>query len=148
MTKLTLTEPQEHHIETTLKLIDKAVQRAEYLFDRGSQHSGPAGVVPSLDDETLYVLRKVLQRLRNTAAEVYRRYGLHSRKLDLRHVLEAEMSSLWVMLEDCRPERMQGYGPMDERTARQLSADVAALLEIVRDARAVLHSPPSRPESG
>jgi hypothetical protein len=129
--KLRWTEPQQRHVETTLKLVDKAVQRVEYVLERGVRHTGPAGLTSSLHAETVRRARELFHRLREEAVDVYHRYGFHSKKLDLHRVLDAEASSLWEMLEDCRPERMQGYGPMDPETASVLEREVGRLLEIV-----------------
>lgn len=37
---------------------------------------------------------------------------------DIRQVLNAELSSAWVMLENCRPKRMKGYGVEFDPAAR------------------------------
>jgi len=138
MKKLRLTVPQERHIETALKLVDKAVQRVEFLFEHAVHHPGPAGVISHLDQGTVETLQEMFRRLQATAHEMHQRYGFHSRKLDLERVLDAELSSLWEMLENCRPQRMRGYGPMDEESARRLEADMSILLDLVERARALL----------
>lgn len=138
--RLQFSEPQQRHVETVLKLVDKAVVRVEDLCARGVKHSGPAGITSSLDPETLARLLEVFRRLQEAAHEVYKRYGFRPRKLDLVRVLDAELSSLWEMLEDCRPGQMRGYGPMEQKTAERLEADIRALLELVHRARAILLS--------
>lgn len=138
--RMRFTEPQQRHVETVLRLVDKGVERIEHLCGHGVKHSGPAGVVSSLDPETLAKLLEMFRRLQEQAQELYRRYGLRTRKLDLVRVLDAELSSLWEMLEDCRPGQMRGYGPMEEKTAERLEADVRALLETVHRARSILLS--------
>ena len=138
MKKPQFTEPQQRRVETTLMLVDKAVQRVEFLLDRAVRHHGPSGVTSSLDEQTVRRLRERFRQLQDAAAELYRGYGFHGRRLDLERVLDAELSSLWEMLEDCRPERMRGFGPMEEQTARQLEADIQPLLDIVNRASAEL----------
>lgn len=138
MKKPQFTEPQQRHVETTLVLIDKAVQRVEFALDRTRHHGGPSGIASSLDETTVEALRRLLQKLQQQAVALHRRYGFRTRKLDLDRVLNAELTHVWEMLEDCRPARMRGYGEMESDTARQLEQEVAALLEIVHRAHALL----------
>jgi hypothetical protein len=118
--------------------VDKAVQRVEFLLDRDIHHAGPSGVEPSLEEKTLRQLREQLHGLQKAATELYRKYGGRKRRLALDRVLEAELSSLWEMLEDCRPRAMRGYGPMDEGTAEELDTDILGLIETVLAIRAFL----------
>lgn len=134
------TEPQQRHIETTLVLVDKAVQRVEFVLDRVVHHVGPSGVVFSLDDGTIKTLRRLFRELQRQAADLHHRYGFRTRKLDLARILDAELSHLWEMLEDCRPQRMRGYGAMESETAKQLEQEVTGLLEIVLRAQALLRA--------
>ncbi|HXE74050.1 MAG TPA: hypothetical protein VNN18_00240 [Candidatus Xenobia bacterium] len=138
--KFHLTEPQQRHITTGLKLIDKAVRRIEYVLERGVRHTGPSGVQASLDQETIEHLRTLMHQLQDDANELYRKYGGRGKPLNLDRVLDAELSSLWEMLEDSRPERMRGYGPMDAETAHLVEADMQRLLQLVLRARSLLLS--------
>lgn len=141
---LRLTEPQQRHIETALALVDKAVQRVDFLLDRSVHHAGPAGVDLSLEEKTLRHLREQLRGLQQAATELYRKYGGRKRRLEIDRVLDAELSALWEMLEDCRPRAMRGYGPMDEDTAQELDVDILGLIETVLAIRAFLLAAPRR----
>ncbi len=54
--------------------------------------------------------------------------------------LSAELSSIWVMLENCRPRRLKGYGiefdahsrEMLEHGIERLLAEVGAMTELLR----------------
>lgn len=76
--------------------------------------------------------------LQDKAIEIYERYGFRARKKDLIRVLDAEVSSIWEMLEDTLRERMRGYGPMDPDTAVTLKRDIRELLAMNRRIRAYL----------
>ncbi len=89
--------------------------------------SGPEGIGKS-----------ALRGLQKAATELYYKYGGESRRLPLDRVLDAELSSLWEILEDCRPRAMKGYGPMDEEAARELEADMLGLIETVLAVRSLL----------
>jgi hypothetical protein len=141
MRKLQFTEPQARHVEVTLRLVDKAVQRVEFVLNHAVHHRGPAGISSTLESETLEKLRPLFRRLQDTAQAFYERYGFRHRKLNLDRVLDAELSSLWEMLENCRPQRMRGYGAMEEHTASQLEVDMSVLLDIVKQARRLLSDP-------
>lgn len=138
--KLHLTEPQQRHVETVLRLVDQAVQQVEFLLDRAARHAGPSGIHSSLSEETIRAVREELRRLQDEAVRLYHRYGGRARRLDLDRVLDAELSALWEMLEDTRPGQMRGYGPMDKETARQLEADIAPLIELVLQTRRLVLS--------
>jgi len=123
------TEPQARHVETVLRLIDRAVDRVEYLLDRGIFNTGSADSKSQLTPETIASLKEEFQRLQAESRSLYAKYGLRGRKVDLFRVLDAELSSLWEMLEDSRPRAMGGYGPMDPETASVLERDMARLVD-------------------
>lgn len=129
------TEPQARHVETVLRLIDRAVERVEYLLDRGILNPGLAGAKSRLTPETVAALKLEFHRLQAESRALHAKYGLRTRKPDVIRVLDAELSSLWEMLEDSRPRAMGGYGPMDPDTASVLEHDMARLVERVLEIR-------------
>ena len=129
------TEPQARHVETVLRLLDRAIDRVEYLLDRSMLGSGSASSKPQLTPETIAALKDEFHRLQAESRTLHAKYGLRGRKLDVLRVLDAELSSLWEMLEDSRPRAMGGYGPMDAETASVLERDMARLVERVLEIR-------------
>lgn len=129
------TEPQARHVETVLRLIDRAVERVEYLLERGIFITGSAGAKSRLTPETIAALRNEFHSLQAESRALQSKYGLRGRKPDVIRVLDAELSSLWEMLEDSRPRAMGGYGPMEAETASVLERDMARLVERVLEIR-------------
>jgi len=129
------TEPQARHVETVLRLVDRAIERVEYLLDRSIVGPGSADSKQQLPPETIAALKDEFHRLQAEGRTLHAKYGLRGRKVDVFRVLDAELSSLWEMLEDSRPRAMGGYGPMDPETASVLERDMARLVERVLEIR-------------
>ena len=80
----------------------------------------------------LHSLKSVLSDLANSLS-------LQAHPLDMRRVLDAEISTLWVLFENCRPTRMKGYGQEFTAEARAtLEGSLDKLLEQVRMMRTQL----------
>jgi hypothetical protein len=103
----------EYHarsLESTLNLADAAALKMERLLTEGGQ----AGVVRKIEDTLSSDARTALlarvRELRAMLANLAQSFSLQIDRMDLRRVLDAETSGLWVLFEDCRPVRMKGYG--------------------------------------
>ena len=80
-----------------------------------------------------------MQGIRKRLEHAVGRFSLQLRKPEPRQVLAAELSSLWVVLENARPKRLAGYGkefdPVDktawENLIRGLLDDVERVRQIV-----------------
>jgi len=129
------TEPQARHTETVLRMIDSAIDRVDHLLERSLSQAGSPLADSRLAPETIKVWRTEFRRLHSECRSLYTKYGLRERKLDVIRVLDAELSSLWEMLEDSRPRAMGGYGPMDPETASVLERDMARLVDRVLEIR-------------
>ncbi len=125
----------EYHarsLEATLSRADEAIHRMDGLL---SEH-GQDGVVRRIEDtlapEARHSLLMQLRTLQGSLAELARTFSLEAHPLDIRRVLDAEISTLWVLFENCRPARMKGYGQEFAPEARAaLERNVELLLERV-----------------
>lgn len=130
-----LHELHQRRLEATVSLVENALDRMERLLSE----STPGGIVRAVEDtvaadERASLLDEIRQ-LRNELQRFAEHYSLQRHPVDLRQILNAELSSAWVMLENCRPKRMKGYGvefdPMAraalEDNVEQLLARVLAL---------------------
>ena len=122
-------------LEATVSLVEDGLDRMERLLSEG----GESGIVRAVEDtlspeERANLLDKVRQlgtELQSFAAK----FSLQRHPVDIPQVLNAELSSAWVMLENCRPKRMKGYGvefnPQTratlEETVEHLVGEVLAL---------------------
>jgi hypothetical protein len=128
----------EYHtrsLEATLSRADDAMNRMERLLLNSGQDGAVRKVEDTLSAEARETLLAQLRALRNLLAALAEAFSLQPHALDIRRVLDAELSTLWVLLEDCRPARMKGYGQQfapEARTAleehvEQLLAHVATM---------------------
>ncbi len=129
---MTLHEYHSRSLASTLALADASVRRMERLLADGGEEGLIRFIQNTLSpDECSAILRDV-RRLRDMLTLMTETFSLQRSSLDLRRVLDAELSTLWVLFEDCRPERMKGYGqdfsPEDsvrlDETANQLTSHV------------------------
>jgi hypothetical protein len=132
-----LHELHQRKLEATVQLIEDGVKRSEDLL-RGA---GQQGIVRSVESGLSQGERtELLEKLAEFHAALRRfaeRFELERRPLDLRQVLNAEFSSAWVMLENCRPKRMKGYGvAFAEAERAALEESVEELLSQVKGLRA------------
>jgi hypothetical protein len=129
----------DHHqrrLEATVQLLEESIARCRRWLTGG--HEGILRVVQTSIDpaERERLLREIdlfHAALHRFAAE----FDLEPRPMSLAQLLNAEFSTAWVMLENCRPKRMKGYGvAFDPDTATALNAEVDRLLvrvEVLRD---------------
>ncbi len=134
-----LHELHRRRLEATLPLVENGLDRMERLLE-GSGEKGIAHAVEStLPEEERTILLEKIRRLRNALRTFAERFALREHQLDLRQVLNAELSSAWVMLENCRPKRMKGYGVEWEESVRaELDEHVNSLLAQVIALRGAL----------
>jgi hypothetical protein len=83
--------------------------------------------------------RGKMEAIRSRLAESLEQFSIQIRKPRPTRVLAAELSRLWVVLENARPERMKGYGrefsPADkaawEKLIEELTSDVMEMRRIL-----------------
>jgi hypothetical protein len=131
-----------HHqrrLEATVQLLEESISRCQHML-AGSSAGAGEGVLrvvrTSIDERRRERLALALDRFRATLEEFAARFELRPRPVELSQVLNAEFSSAWVMLENCRPKRMKGYGvAFDPAAAEALNHSVDRLLERVEALR-------------
>jgi hypothetical protein len=115
----------EYHarsLEATLSRADEAIQRMERLLTNAGQKGAVRKIENTLSAESRKALLVQLHKLQVMLAAMADSFSLQAHPLDIRRVLDAEISTLWVQFEDCRPARMEGYG-------QKFQAEASALLE-------------------
>jgi hypothetical protein len=85
----------------------------------------PYGDGPSpVQAEHIGLAREKMRTIRTRLSASLNRFSIQLRKPEPRQVLAAELSTLWVVLENARPERMKGYGrefsPVDKADWEEL----------------------------
>jgi hypothetical protein len=103
----------EYHarsLEATLSRADEAIHRMERLLTNAGQDGAVRKIENTLSAESREALLVQLYTLKAMLAAMAESFALQAHPLDIRRVLDAGISTLWVQLEDCRPGRMKGYG--------------------------------------
>lgn len=119
----------EYHarsLEATLSRADESIHRMEGLLI----HSGQDGIVFKIENtlslKSRDALLSQLVALKATLGSMAKAFSLNPHPLDIRRVLDAEISTLWVLFENCRPARLKGYGQEfapDARTALEKTVE-------------------------
>ena len=128
-------EHHRHRLETTVQLIAESMARCEQWL--ATSREGIVRVVRrSIEENGREQLARDLDRLRAALERFAMDFELEAQPVDLAQVLNAEFSSAWVMLENCRPQRMKGYGvAFDPKGAAALNQSIDGLLRQVEALR-------------
>jgi hypothetical protein len=105
-----LHELHQRRLEATVGLIENGLDRMERLLAEDGQGGIVRAVEDTLSPQERSSLLDDFRRLRNELHNVAKLFALQRHPIGIRQVLNAELSSAWVMLENCRPKRMKGFG--------------------------------------
>lgn len=134
-----LHELHRRRLEATLKLLNDSLARIDHQFSGTASRREEKGIVNTLPPAAQAELLAALAEFRGGLAEFAARFGLQHHAIDIRQFLNAEFSTAWVILENCRPRRMKGYGVVFEETAKkELEAHVEELLAQVSKLRGLI----------
>jgi len=133
-----LHELHARRLEATVLLLEESVARCQRWLAEDTP--GVLRVVRTdLDAERRNRLLELLEAFRRDLTELVEQFRLQHRPVDLAQILNAEFSSAWVMLENCRPRRMKGYGiAFDPAVAAALDSAVDRLTARVDQLRALV----------
>jgi hypothetical protein len=141
---MALDELHARRLATVISLFDDALDRIQLALDAAERgkHAG-SSATPAQARE----IRATVHRLRSRLHDAAQRFAVERVRPDWRQQLAAELSALWVILENAAPRRMKGYGrefaPEDradwETLMRDLKTEVERMSETVlqRQARPV-----------
>jgi hypothetical protein len=107
-TEMPLDELHARRLATVVNIVESAFDRMELVF--GSLEKGPEAPTSAISLEQIRLAREKMESVRRRLRDAVERFGVRTRKPEPRQILAAELSSLWVVLENARPERMKGYG--------------------------------------
>lgn len=126
-----LDERHQRRLEATVQLLEDSISRCRRWLGGGTE--GIVRVVQASITETeRQRLLEQLDGFHSALGEFAGRFELRPRPVELAQVLNAEFSTAWVMLENCRPKRMKGYGVrFDPDASEALNRCVDGLLERV-----------------
>jgi len=111
-----------------------AMQLAENCLIRMEQLLAPGDAAPSVEPAPLFSEDRasLLDRVRGLRSEIEvltKDLRLERRPVDIHHALNTELTSLWLILENCRPERLrEGSGLLRTPAGTALEEGVQKLL--------------------
>ncbi|MGD0126658.1 MAG: hypothetical protein ABSF46_14955 [Terriglobia bacterium] len=105
---MALDELHARRLATVIAVFEGALDRLDLLLEILKTESGdePSDFKP----EQICRVRERMASVRERLDESAKRFSVRVRKPGPRQVVAAELSRLWVVLENARPERMKGYG--------------------------------------
>ena len=80
-------------------------------------------------------LRSLITEARLAIAALAETFSLPHQERDARRVLDGDLVQIWSSLEDTRPRRLEGYGPMDPMAAALLDPCIDRLIDLVNAMR-------------
>ena len=132
---MALDELHARRLATVGNLFDAALDRMERVLH--SEEDGNDGREASrLSAEQVQFIRDKMAAIRGRLHEGLRHFSVRLQKPEPKQMLIAELSTLWVILENARPERMKGYGvefaPQDKAEWENLIQALMHETELIR----------------
>ena len=133
-----LDELHARRLATAAKLLGAALDRMELVL-RSVEDSNADGEASQITVEQARVARDRMATIRSRLEDALQHFSVQLQKPELKQMLAAELSTLWVILENARPERMKGYGrqfaPQDRAEWENL---INALLHDIEQIRGIV----------
>ncbi len=134
---MALDELHERRLATLMNLFDDALDRIELVLVAAQQGRGGDAETPPTHDEVDQIHASAVNIHRRLEAAVLR-FGVKRVRPGWRQKIAAELSTLWVVLENAMPKRMKGYGrdfkPQDQSDWERLIRDLLRDLDKMREA--------------
>jgi len=105
---MALDELHARRLATVISVFEGALERMDRLLRTLEARSGDEA--SDLKTEEICQAREKIAAVRKRLVALTKRFSIQIRKPGPRQVIAAELSRLWVVLENARPERIKGYG--------------------------------------
>jgi hypothetical protein len=106
---MALDELHARRLATVGKIFDAALDRMELIL-HAAEESSDGGEATRITAEQARAARDRMATIRTLLQESLRHFSVQVQRPEPKQMLVAELSTLWVVLENARPERMKGYG--------------------------------------
>ena len=133
-----LSDNHRRVIASGMLVVDAAAVRMLDLLEDRNSPTAMKVIEGSVTESESEQARASLLQLQALIASFVRKYDLQPSKKNLRRILAADVSQIWVALEDSRPVRIRGYGAMPISSAESLEADLQEMLLLANRLRALL----------
>jgi hypothetical protein len=130
-----LDELHARRLATVGNLFDAALDRMEMVL-HSVEKGGDGDEASWLSAEQIGIIRDKMATIRSRLNEGLRHFSVRREKPEPKQMLIAELSTLWVILENARPKRMKGYGvefaPQDKAVWETLIDALLHETEVIR----------------
>jgi hypothetical protein len=138
---MALDELHARRLSTVVTVTEDALARIEIAIEQAGKSKHPTR---HLAPARIQALRQKIASMRRALEKAVERFDLRLSKPEPQQVLAAELSALWVVLENARPKRLKGYGrEWDPHEKADWEKTVENLLHAVEELRAMALNPPS-----
>jgi hypothetical protein len=132
---MALDELHARRLATIGNLFDAALDRMGLVL-RSDEESRDGGEASRISAEQTRFIRGKMATIRSCLHAGLRHFAVRLQKPDPVQMLVAELSTLWVVLENARTERMTGYGrefaPQDKADWENLVRTLLQETELIR----------------
>ena len=140
---MALDELHARRLATVISVFEGALNRLDLLLKMPEKAS--ESETSDFKPEQICRAREKMAAAREKLGASAKRFSIQVRKPGPRQVVAAELSRLWVVLENARPERMKGYGrefsPEDKADWDKM---IEGLMSDIKEIRRTLISPLGR----
>ena len=133
---MALDELHARRLATIGNLFDAAMDRMELVLRIADESRDRSEASPLSSEQTQFARDKIAA-IRSRLHAGLSHFSIRLQKPEPKQMLIAELSTLWVILENARPERMKGYGA--EFTAQD-RAEWENLINALRDETELIRS--------
>ena len=132
---MALDELHARRLATVGNLFDAALDRMEQVLHSVEENTD-AREASRISAEQVQFIREKMTAIRSRLHEGLRHFSIRLQKPEPKQILIAELSTLWVILENAHPERMKGYGrefaAQDKVEWENLVRDLTRETELIR----------------
>ena|ERR1035437_657712 len=132
---MALDELYARRLATIGNLFDAAFDRMDLVL-RSADRSRDGGEASYLSAEQTRFVREKIAALQSCLQAGLRHFSVRLQKPEPKQMLVAELSTLWVVLENASPKRMTGYGrefsPQDKADWEKLVQTLMQETEVIR----------------
>jgi len=135
---MALNELHARRLATVGKMFEAALDRMELIL-RSAEDGIDGGEFSPITVEQARLARDKMATIRSRLQEGLRHFSVELERPEAKQMLAAELSTLWVILENARPDRMKGYGrefaPQDKAEWENL---IQALMHETEEIRGIV----------
>ena len=107
---MALHELHARRLATVMSVVESALDRMELVLRGIESNKDASGTGTRISADQIRQLRERMESLRDRLKQAVERFTIQRTKPEPRQVMAAELSALWVTLENAMPKRMKGYG--------------------------------------